>query len=310
MKKVLRYFMLIVFAGIIILFFSSYSKWFYPELLQSNVAKKDEVVLQENSIHEKINLQETFSADVYDTNQMFIPNNSTDLNENMQMIVVPYFVPEAPDWQVLYNEADKNPGIIKYAIINPCSGPCGDSLSPEWQKIISELKKRNIKTLGYIFDTAQSIENIDYYMKAPVFTDGIFFDNEGSVDTVERFRQYADHVHSLEGIVYINPGFNYPHVIKYLNEGLADVANVYEFESSNSHHIEIDKMLQPRQLSVILGNVYDISEMKKMLSETSDAGIGTVYVYSDSYHELPPFFSELVKEITLTKVQSGLLQTP
>ena len=302
---------MIVFAGITILLFSSYSKWFYPELFQSNAAKKEEVELQESSIHEKINLQEAFSADLEGTNQsMFIPDNSTDLNDSMQIIVVPYFVPEAPDWQVLYNEADKNPGIIKYAIINPCSGPCGDSLSPEWQKIIIELKKRNIKTLGYIFDTSQSIENIDYYMKATVFTDGIFFDNEGSLDTADRFRQYADYVHSLGGIVYINPGFNYPHVIKYLKEGLADIANVYEFESSNSHHIEIDNMLHPRQLSAILGNVYDISEMKKMLSETSDAGIGTIYVYSDSYHELPPFFSELVKEIALTKVQSGLLQTP
>jgi len=256
-------------------------------------------------------LQEDFSAYVEGTNKpMFNPNNFTELNDSMQIVVVPYFVPEASDWQVLYDEADKNPGIIKYAIINPCSGPCGDSLSPEWQKIILELKKRNIKTLGYIFDTSQSIENIDYYMKAPVFTDGIFFDNEGSLDTVEKFRQYADYVHSLGGIVYINPGFNYPHVIKYLTEGLADIANVYEFESSNSHHMEINNGLHPRQLSAILGNVYDVSEMKKMLSETSEAGIGTIYVYSDSYHELPVFFSELVKEIALVKAQSGLLQMP
>jgi hypothetical protein len=304
-------FALIIFAGITILLLGSYSKWFYPEFFQSNTAKKEEVELQGTALHEKINLQENFSAYRDDANQpMVIPNNSTVLFAGMQIIVVPYFVPEAPEWQVLYDMADKNPGIIKYAIINPCSGPCGDSLSPEWQKIILELKKRNIKTLGYIFDTSQNVKNIDYYMKASVFTDGIFFDNEGSSDTVERFRQYADYVHSLGGIVYINPGFNYPHVIKYLNEGLADIANVYEFESSNSHHMEINKRLHPRQLSAILGNVYDIPEMKKMLSETSEAGIGTIYVYSNSYHELPPFFSELVKEVEKTKVQSGLLQIP
>lgn len=308
MKKAVGYFALVVSAGIAILFVGSQSMWFYPEF-QSNASKKEEPGLQEGiANHEQINLEETLSADVGGTNQLVqAPGEPPD--ENMHVIVVPYFEPYHPDWQLLYSEADRNPGVIKYAIINPCSGPCGESLSAEWQQVISELKKRNIKTLGYIFDTAQSIENIDHYMKAPVPTDGIFFDNEGSSDTFERFAPYAEYVHSLGGIVYINPGFNYSHLSRYLESGLVDVANIYEFESAKSYHMETDKGANPRKLSAILGNVFSISEMIRMVHETSEEGIGTVYVYSDSYHGLPPFFSELVREAAKTK-QPHLFETP
>ena len=137
-------------------------------------------------------------------------------------------------------------------------------------------------------------------------TDGIFFDNEGTSDTIERFKKYAEHVHDLDGIVYINPGYNYPYIVNYLKEGVADVANVYEFESSKVHHMEMtDGGIHPRQLSAILGDVYSVSEMKRMLSETADVGIGTVYVYADSYYSLPPFFLELVKESGVTKIRSS-----
>jgi hypothetical protein len=46
-----------------------------------------------------------------------------------------------------------------------------------------------------------------------------------------------------------------------------------------------------------------------MVHETSKEGIGTVYVYSDSYHGLPPFFSELVREAAKTK-QPHLFEMP
>src|SRR5574338_32060 len=134
-------------------------------------------------------------SNVYSNATLHFPPNVPDPN-SLNLVIVPYFEPTSPDWQILYDQADRNPGVIKYAIINPCSGPCQEQLSPQWQQIISELKKRNIKTLGYIFDNFHIIENIDYYMKEPtVTTDGIFFDNEGTSDTIERFKQYADHVH-------------------------------------------------------------------------------------------------------------------
>ena len=308
MKKAASYFVLIVLAGVAILLFGSYSKWFYPEALSPNAAKKEEPDTDQVATdHKEINLQERLVASIAGTNQLIeVPKPPPS---NMQVIVVPYFAPDNPDWQLLFSEADKNPGVIKYVIINPCSGPCGELLSADWQNIILELKKRDIITLGYVFDADQNIKNIDHYMKSPVPTDGIFFDNEGSsTNTMERFRPYAEYVHSLGGIIYINPGFNHPFIIDYLKSGLADVANVYEFESSESHHIEIDRSLHPRQLSVILGNVFTISEMVQMVHQTAEEGIGTVYLYSDSYFGLPPFFSELVREAARTQVQLVTIQ--
>ena len=291
MKKTAGYAVLLTLVGIALVF-GVYLKWsldfFQPQV------KKEDVDLRENVFMSAGNANITARHPINPASP-----------DSLRLVIVPYFEPTSPDWQILYDQADRNPGVIKYAIINPCSGPCQEPLSVEWQQIISELKKRDIKTLGYVFDSFQSIENIDYYMKEPpVTTDGIFFDNEGSSDTIERFRQYANHVHDLGGIVYINPGYNYPYIVNYLTAGLADVANVYEFESSKAHHIEVDKELSPNRLSAILGDVYTISEMKRMLSETADAGIGTVYVYSDSYYSLPPFFLDLVKETNATKIQS------
>lgn len=286
MKKNTAYIVLIAVVGIVILLGVSL-KWldFFPAL-----PKKGNVGLQEKIV----------TSDVAKTAAIPNPNGP----DTLQLIIVPYFEPTSPDWGLLYEQADRNPGIIKYAIINPCSGPCQEPLSEQWQQIISELKKRNIKTLGYIFDSAQSIENIDYYMKEPsVKTDGIFFDNEGTSDSLERFRQYAEYVHDLGGLVYINPGFNYPYIVNYLKEGVADVANVYEFESSKSHHMEkIDQGIGPRQLSAMLGDVHDVSEMKRVLDETAEVEIGTVYVYSDSYYHLPPFFLDLIKESRGVKI--------
>lgn len=304
MKKAAGYISMIVFAGLAILLFGSYSKWFSPEALPSNATKKEETDIdQVMTDHTEINLQEDLVASISGTNQLMEVPKPPPSN-TMQVIVVPYFGPDNPDWQLLYSEADKNPGIIKYVIINPCSGPCGESLSADWQEVISELKKRDIKTLGYVFDIEQSIEYIDHYMKAPIPTDGIFFDNEGArYNNFERFKPYAEYVQNLGGIVYINPGFNYPYIIDYLKSGIVDVANVYEFDASSSHYIEVDRSIDQRQLSVILGNVFTTSEMIQMVHQASEEGIGIIYVYSDTYFGLPPYFSELVREAARIKVQ-------
>lgn len=306
MKRAAGYLTIVVFAGITILFFVSYAKWFNVEF-QPSASKKEEFEWQSVTSHQQVSLQEMLHAGVaWESRAMPAPNRPSD---NMHVIVVPYFEPSSRDWGLLYAEADRNPGVIKYAIINPCSGPCGKSLSAEWQQVILELKKREILTLGYIFDTSQSVENIDYYMKAEIPTDGIFFDNEGSTDTIDRFTPYSEYVRNLGGLVYINPGFNYLHVSEYLKDEIVDVVNIYEFESSKSHYMDIDKSIHPRQVSAILGNVYSISEMVRMVHEASSAGIGTVYVYSDSYHGLPIFFSELVREAAVTKIRPSHLAT-
>lgn len=224
-------------------------------------------------------------------------------NQTVKMIVVPYFDPYDSQWNKIYEAADKYPDTIKYVIINPCSGPCGDSLSEDWQRIISNLKHRGIKTLGYVFNTSESIANIDYYMKSPVPTDGIFFDNESSTDNLKNFKQFSDHVHSMGGIVYINPGYNFPQVDRYITSGSTDIANIHEIESDKSPHILINEELPPAKLSVILGNVTSHDEMVSKLTEVASKGIGTVYVYGDSYSTLPPFFADEVKQASITPIK-------
>jgi len=188
-------------------------------------------------------------------------------------------------------------------IINPCSGPCGDSLSDDWKNVISNLKHRGIKTLGYVFNTAESIANIDYYMKSSVPTDGIFFDNESSTDDLKNFKQFSKHVHDLGGIVYINPGYNFPQVDSYITSGSTDIANIHEIEYDKSHHIQINEDLPPAKLSVILGNVTSSDTMVSKLKEVASKGIGTVYVYEDSYSTLPSFFLDEVKQASMTQIK-------
>lgn len=214
----------------------------------------------------------------------------------VKIIVVPYFDPHDMQWDTIYAVADKYPNTIKYVIINPCSGPCGATLSGDWQGVIANLKKRGIITLGYIFNTSESIENIDYYMKSPVPTDGIFFDNESSTDNLGNFKKFSDHVHDLGGIVYINPGYNFPQVAKYITSGSADVANIHEIESDKSKHIMVNSDLPPQKLSAIIGNVGSYDEMASKMAEVASKGIGVVYVYGDTYHMLPPFFIEEVRQ--------------
>lgn len=224
-------------------------------------------------------------------------------NQTVKMIVVPYFDPYDSQWDKIYEAADKYPNTIKYIIINPCSGPCGNFLSEDWQRVISNLKHRGIKTLGYVFNTSESIKNIDYYMKSSVPTDGIFFDNESSTDNLKNFKQFSDHVHSLGGLVYINPGYNFPQVDSYITSGSTDIANIHEIESDKSHHILINEELPPAKLSVILGNVTSRDEMVSKLTEVASKGIGTVYVYGDSYSTLPEFFSDEVKQASMTLIK-------
>jgi hypothetical protein len=226
--------------------------------------------------------------------------NST---QTLGMIVVPYFDPENSQWNLIYQLADRYPGTIKYVIINPCSGPCDTPLADNWQYVISILKSKGIKTLGYIFNNSESIANIDYYMRNPsIPTDGIFFDNEGSTNNLPNFKLYADYVHSLGGIVYINPGYNYPQVIEYVKRGLADVANMHEFGIDRPDNITGNYGVPPSKISVIVGNVYSISDMQTELSGISLKGVGFVYIYEKSYDTLPPYFSEEVQKVASTPI--------
>ena len=225
----------------------------------------------------------------------------------MQIIVVPYFAPDSKLWNVIYNAADEYPGTIKYVIINPCSGPCGPVLSQDWDNVIETLTNKGIKTLGYVYTTSENFSSINYYMKGPtVPTSGIFFDGEGSSDNEINFKQYADYVHHLGGIVYINPGYNYTYVNGYLISGDADVADIYEIDSNSSHQIELNKEYSPWKVSVIIGNITDSQEMNYDLSEIANKNIGISYLYTNpSYDELPTFFLDEIKQASSMKIQNG-----
>ena len=236
-------------------------------------------------------------------NLLYKPDSSTSTTRAMGIVVVPYFGPENPQWNVIFQLAERYPGTIKYVIINPCSGPCDTPLSDDWQQLISTLQSKGIRTLGYIFNDSQSITNIDYYMKKPsVPTNGIFFDNEGSTNNLANFKRYADYVHSLGGTVYINPGYNYPQVIDYVKSGMADVANIHEFGIDMQDYITGSYDVPSSKISVIVGNVYSVSDMQVQLAGISSKGIGLVYIYAKSYGSLPPYFNEEVQKVASTPI--------
>ena len=227
------------------------------------------------------------------------------LNDTMELIVVPYFSPDDPQWQTVYDAASQFPGTIKYVVINPCSGPCGSVLSQDWAGVISSLEDRGVKTLGYIYNTNESFSNIDYYMKGRgIHTDGIFFDNEGSLDDSDRFKQYADYVHAMGGIVYINPGYNYTYVANYVSSKESDIADIYELGFKDSHQISVNKAFSPWHTSVILGNVTKLEEVRSGLADLASKRVGITYLYGDSYGGLPAYFSNEVKYAAATFVQA------
>ena len=237
-------------------------------------------------------------------NEVLVSLAMVNKNKTINVIVVPYFDPKDPQWNEIYQIAEEYPSTIKYVVINPCSGPCGNTLSDDWKNIISVLKSKKIITLGYIFDSSESFSNIDYYMKASTPTDGIFFDNEGSKDNLNKFGQFADYVHALGGMVYINPGYNYPQVANYIKSGTVDVANIHELEYDKSHHILVNEQLPAEKLSVILGNVTSTSEMEEKLREIASKGIGTIYIYGNSYNSLPTFFTEEIRQASMTTIKN------
>ncbi|KAF1953874.1 hypothetical protein CC80DRAFT_494129 [Byssothecium circinans] len=109
----------------------------------------------------------------------------------MSILLPLYTYPWPGVWEPLYWEANKNPHINFTVIINPCSGPCMDSLPP--QVYIDEIPKlsqyTNIRKLGYVATNytdkpiADTLAEVRQWGKWPALmtdsrmaVDGIFFD--------------------------------------------------------------------------------------------------------------------------------------
>ena len=133
-------------------------------------------------------------------------------------------------------------------------------------------------------------------MKIPeVRTDGIFFDKEGSSDNLADFMQYADYIHESGGIVFINPGYNYPAVIKYLDSGAVDVANIYESGLKRLFQMSVPAGVTPEKLSAIVKGVNKDVDLQKAISQVAEKDVGNIYVTSRSYTDLPPYFDKEVR---------------
>ncbi len=91
-------------------------------------------------------------------------------------------------------------------------------------------------------------------------------------------------------------------MVKYLTSGSADVINFYEFEMDKSHHISLNCKIPPTKVSVILGNISTVSDMRIAIEETASKGVGIIYVHGDSYNTLPPYFAETIRIASITKL--------
>lgn len=118
------------------------------------------------------------------------------------------------------------------------------------------------------------------------------------------FKPYADYVHHIGGIVYVNPGYDFAYVGDYLSSGEADVANIHEVDSNITNQLTSNNKFSPWQVSVIVGNISNSQEMQNDESEMAHKGIGITYMYADSYGGLPDYFADEIAHAAVTKVQS------
>jgi hypothetical protein len=115
--------------------------------------------------------------------------------------------------------------------------------------------------------------------------------------------QYSDYIHLLSGIVFINPGYNYPPVIKYLDSGAVDVANIYESGLKRLFQMSVPAGVAPEKLSAIVKGVNKDVDLQKAISQVAEKGVGNIYVTSRSYIDLPPYFDKEVRICSDTAVQ-------
>jgi len=109
----------------------------------------------------------------------------------MSILIPLYIFPWAGAWDPLYWAAATNPKLNFSVIINPCSGPCVNTLPPS--QYLAELPRLkdypNIRTLGYVAtnytnkpidDLLLEIRTYNYWTttlnNSKVGVDGIFFD--------------------------------------------------------------------------------------------------------------------------------------
>jgi hypothetical protein len=130
-------------------------------------------------------------------------------------------------------------------------------------------------------------------------TKGILFDKEGSqiTDNSVPFSKYSNYVHSLGGVVYPNPGYNYKYVINYLTGSTTggipdvDIANIHEAGPSRIFQMSVPAGISPDHLSAIVKSENKCSGMVSDIPDVSSKGIANVYVTGSTYSSSSSYFS-------------------
>ncbi|KAF2645453.1 hypothetical protein P280DRAFT_388554 [Massarina eburnea CBS 473.64] len=172
----------------------------------------------------------------------------------MSILLPLYTYPWAGVWEPLYWEANKNPHLNFTVIINPCSGPCMNSLPP--QEYITEIPKlsqyANIHKLGYVATNYtdkpidDTLAEIRQWGKWPVLmndssmaVDGIFFDETPGLYqwqkhdylTVAATEVRREDGGLGDGVVVHNPGTLPDPTWHYLD--IADITVIFEDSFAN-----------------------------------------------------------------------------
>ncbi|KAF1842817.1 uncharacterized protein K460DRAFT_340287 [Cucurbitaria berberidis CBS 394.84] len=254
----------------------------------------------------------------------------------MSILLPLYIYPNAGAWDPLYAAAKAHRNVDFTVIINPCSGPCLDSL-PD-QVYLDEIPKLraypNIRALGYVAThyTEKDIESvlaeIDIYAKWPKVTnntkmrvDGIFLDETPSTYSAEEYSYLKRAGQAVKNgtsfkdrFVAHNPGLISSRILNskaiyqesYLN--LTDITVVFEetfdkwldkdtFDPLHSHKMPRSK------LAIILHSLPHLSRQVldfviEQVEETADWIFLTDVKGDDKYyHSFSSIFADMVKTV-------------
>ncbi|KAH7109456.1 Spherulation-specific family 4 [Dendryphion nanum] len=255
----------------------------------------------------------------------------------MSILLPLYVYPHSGAWDPLFAAAKAHPDVEFTTIINPCSGPCLNTLPDTvYLSAIPKLRSYpNIRTLGYVAtnytakDINTVISEIDTYANWPKMAnntklkvDGIFFDETPSVFEKDKYeylerasRAVKNGTRFRDRFVVHNPGNIPPSLLmnsnalatsSYLN--LSDITVVFEekfdrwlnkatFDALQSHKVRRSK------LAVILHSIPNLSKkvldfVVEQVEEAADWVFLTDIGQKDEYyHSFSGFFSDLVEAV-------------
>ncbi|KAF1975369.1 hypothetical protein BU23DRAFT_579347 [Bimuria novae-zelandiae CBS 107.79] len=219
--------------------------------------------------------------------------------------------------------AKKHPDVDFTVVVNPCSGPCVESVPYQYYlDAIPQLRQYNIRTLGYVATNYTTkplddvLKEIDTYAAWPKVSnntklrvDGIFFD-----ETLPPSQAAKNGTRFRDRFVVHNPGLipaallTLPSFPAQSYTNLSDITVIFEetfdkwlnrttFDALQSHRIPRSK------LAVILHSLPDLSKrvldfVVEQVQEAADCVFLTdVKVKDEYYHGFSGMFEDLVRSV-------------